>query len=427
MANQLDRHDISDELYVYLQDNSKRWYARIKVAGKWYSKTTKQKEKEKAIAMAYRLQMELEILSEKNQLVKSKRFRDVAEKAIASMQQAIDDGVGKQIYRNYIQVLNKYHIPFFDRIYVTSIDITKLKEFNTWRIAQMKRVPAKSTLLNHNAAMQMVFKEAIENKWMLANQVPDLNTSEGEAPQRRAHFTPQEYEQVMDSLYDMMENSHKEVTRHIRQLTEDYAEFVIYTGMRPGSELDNLTWGDLHIERHGDKATFHISVRKGKTTLYTGTREIVCKKALEMTVRHMVNRFPNRKASDKLFTLPDGSTTSRIGRSFAEAVKKAGLEKSPSGNRTLYSLRHSYITWELIAQTVPIEVLARQCGTSTEMIERHYSHVIPRMYTKELSGVDLPAKEEIEKKWTKHKQAIGDKWVETYKTWEANYKQRGCI
>ena len=232
----------------------------------------------------------------------------------------------------------------------------------------------------------------------------------------------------MNTLYEMQENSRKEVTRQIRELADDYAEFVINTGIRPGTELDSLEWRDIHIERHGDKATFFISVRKGKTTLYTGTREVVCKKALQQTIRSMAKRFPNRQASDKLFRLYDGSTTNEISKTFSKAVKKAGLQKSPVGNRTLYSLRHSYITWELVAQTVPVDVLARQCGTSTDMIERHYSHVIPRMYTQELSGVELPEKKEIEKKWKSGvRKKIDARWAKTYEEWEANYKRRGCI
>ena len=175
MTKQIERYDISDELYVYLQDKSRRWYARIKVNGKWHSKATKKKEKEQAIAMAHRLQIEYQLLAEKNLLVRSKRFKDVAEQAISKMHENLDKGTGKVIYQDYIQILRKYHIPFFDRIYITSIDLEKLKEFNSWRVEVFKRMPAKSTLLNHNAAMQMVFKEAVEHKWMLAAQVPAIN------------------------------------------------------------------------------------------------------------------------------------------------------------------------------------------------------------------------------------------------------------
>jgi len=226
---------------------------------------------------------------------------------------------------------------------------------------------------------------------MLTSQIPAL-AADGANMVRRAAFTPAEYERILEKLFEMEENSRKEVTKQIRELTQDYAEFVINTGMRPGTELDNLTWGDLHIERHEDQATFYISVRKGKTTLHTGTREVFCKRSLQRTIWRMTERFPNRQAKDPLFRLPDGSETKEISRTFNAALKELGLDESPHGKRTLYSLRHSFITWELVAQKVTIDVLARQCGTSIEMIERHYSHLKVIQAVEQLSGAETRKK-----------------------------------
>ncbi|EHR40302.1 tyrosine-type recombinase/integrase [Alishewanella jeotgali] len=425
MSVQLERHDVTTGLYIFLQNNSKRWYARFVIDGKWYCKATKEEDKEKAIAKAHRIFVEHQIRFETNTLTTSKRFKDVAEKAIATMKHDMERGAGKVIYEDYIGCLNRYHIPFFDRTFITSIDVDALRAFDKWREEKMKRKPARSTLLTHNAALQLVFKEAVENKWMLASQIPAL-AADGANMVRRAAFTPAEYERILEKLFEMEENSRKEVTKQIRELTQDYAEFVINTGMRPGTELDNLTWGDLHIERHEDQATFYISVRKGKTTLHTGTREVVCKRSLQRTIWRMTERFPNRQAKDLLFRLPDGSETKEISRTFNAALKELGLDESPHGKRTLYSLRHSFITWELVAQKVTIDVLARQCGTSIEMIERHYSHVIPRMFSQQLSGVVIPDKKEIEKKW-EHQESLIKLWKERFIQWEKSYKRKGCI
>jgi hypothetical protein len=49
MTIQIERHDIQDGLYVYLQDNSERWYCRFVLYRKWYSKATKEKDLHKAI------------------------------------------------------------------------------------------------------------------------------------------------------------------------------------------------------------------------------------------------------------------------------------------------------------------------------------------------------------------------------------------
>ena len=100
------------------------------------------------------------------------------------------------------------------------------------------------------------------------------------------------------------------------------------------------------------------------------------------------------------------------------------LKDSPDGARTLYSLRHSYITWQLLRRDLRIDILAKQCGTSTAMIEQHYSHVVPSMFEEELSGVKFEKKE----KKVRHinKKSL-DKQIEKYKGWEAEYKKRGCI
>lgn len=427
MSKQVERHDISDELYIYLQDNSERWYARTKVAGKWHARATKQKEKEKAIGMAYRIQMEFQFMADRNLLVSSKRFRDVAEKAISAMEESLDNETAPLNYKTYIQVLRKYHIPFFDRTYITSIDSEKLREFDKWRIEQFDRVPAKSTLLNHNAAMQLVFKEAVDHKWMLAAQVPSLSTKGAES-QRRAHFSPEEYNKAFDTVYQLKQNSRKEKTRQIRELLMDYIEFAVNTGIRPGTEMESLTWGDIHIDTNEHNIIFYITVTKGKTVKHTGTREVVCRDEIFSSVQELRERFPNRKPSDKLFRLADGSTTNELGKAFEKAISEAGLKSSPHGVRTLYSLRHTYITWQLMSGNVSMEVLAKQCGTSIAMIEQHYSHVTPKMYSKELSGVDLgKAKSKVKTKRTSGVKQNEARLTELFKEWQASYKQRGCI
>ena len=66
-------------------------------------------------------------------------------------------------------------------------------------------------------------------------------------------------------------------------------------------------------------------------------------------------------------------------------LRELGLETGPGGKRTLYSLRHTYISLRLLEGVSPA-VIAKQCGTSTEMIQRHYDHLTTLMHVKELVG-----------------------------------------
>ena len=55
-------------------------------------------------------------------------------------------------------------------------------------------------------------------------------------------------------------------------------------------------------------------------------------------------------------------------------------------NRTLYSFRHTYATFALLHDGTDIHTLAIQMGISIAMIERHYSHLIPRLRKEVLKG-----------------------------------------
>lgn len=59
-------------------------------------------------------------------------------------------------------------------------------------------------------------------------------------------------------------------------------------------------------------------------------------------------------------------------RDWYPALEAAGLER-----RGPYAMRHTYATFS-IAAGVDVFVLARRMGTSVEMIEKHYGHLLPR-------------------------------------------------
>jgi len=61
------------------------------------------------------------------------------------------------------------------------------------------------------------------------------------------------------------------------------------------------------------------------------------------------------------------------------------LKNSGEQNRTLYSLRHTYATQELLRKGTDIHTLSRQMGNSAAMIERHYSKLTANMAADKLA------------------------------------------
>jgi integrase len=61
------------------------------------------------------------------------------------------------------------------------------------------------------------------------------------------------------------------------------------------------------------------------------------------------------------------------------------LEKEDGQNRTLYSLRHTYATFELLRNSTDIHTLSKQMGNSAAMIEKHYSKLTATMAAERLA------------------------------------------
>jgi hypothetical protein len=125
----VEKHSVEDDLYIYHQRNSKVWLARFKIDGKWISRTTKQRDKVKAITGAIRVKAECDIKFAHGIAIQTKAFKEVAELAIAEMDNVPKDVKGYKSLADYKSILRRYHIRFFDRTHITSIGYEKLAEF----------------------------------------------------------------------------------------------------------------------------------------------------------------------------------------------------------------------------------------------------------------------------------------------------------
>ena len=79
-------------------------------------------------------------------------------------------------------------------------------------------------------------------------------------------------------------------------------------------------------------------------------------------------------------------TEEQIAAMDKRLMRDSHMLKSEDGqNRTLYSLRHTYATFELLENSTDIHTLAKQMGNSAAMIERHYSKLTATMAAEKLA------------------------------------------
>ena len=186
-------------------------------------------------------------------------------------------------------------------------------------------------------------------------------------------------------------------------LLRDYILILANTGMRHGTEAENLCW--KHISLFEDKGLKYLEM---SVTGKTGRRDIICRAGTINYLKRIQSRCPDiadmsfeqlikARLEQPVFRLPDGTASANLRQTFKIFMKDSGLLTCPrtGQDRTLYSLRHTYATFSLLNDGMDVHTLAVQMGTSILMIERHYSHLTPRLKKEMLTGkrYDTPHKD----------------------------------
>jgi integrase len=384
---------LDGDVRVLRRRNSRAWQAAFKIDGRWVRVSTKCRQLDDAKRRARELYVEYQVRQKNGLPVVSKRFVDVARLVIAEMDRQLAAGVGKASWRDYKIVLERYFIPYFGDRFVTSITYEELQQFAQWREHKMGHAPKASTLNTHNSALNRVFDEAVARGYMNRTHVPVL-INKGRDSQRRPDFRREEYRRMIRSFPSWVDAGREGKSRDMRYLLRDYVLVLANTGIRHGTEAENLRWKHIHLFEEGGLTFLEMSV-SGKT----GQRDLICRASTISHLKRIQSRCPDiagmtfeqliRAQLDvPVFRLPDGTVSKNLRQTFKLLMNHTGLLKCPrtGQDRTLYSLRHTYATFALLNDGMDVHTLAIQMGTSIGMIERHYSHLTPRLRKEVLTG-----------------------------------------
>jgi integrase len=235
---------LANQLVIYRRERSSIWQCRYKVDGVWQRASTKEREFAKAQEKAQRLMIEAEIRKRSNIPVVTRRFRDVAKLAVKRLEDKIASNQAKVSYSDYKRIIEDYLIPALGGRLITSIDAAALDHLDADRIARMGREPSNSTLLSHNAALNLVFDEAVIRNFLTEANRPMLEAN-GLKRDRRPAFDLNEIRAVLANFEDWIESAKNERSKEMRQIMRDYVEMLLDTGARPGKELMNLKWKQI--------------------------------------------------------------------------------------------------------------------------------------------------------------------------------------
>lgn len=281
-----------------------------------------------------------------------------------------------------------YALQFFGLKRIDTIKESDFTEYWEWRrLYYRKKVPTLDTLNRERTAIMPVFKFALAKGYIL--KIPDMGLRRVKS-ERRPTFTETECSHLRSAVRAWVKEGKGLATWRDRFMAQHCFIVLMTSGMRVG-ELRGVRWCDLAFDHKkqedGSTATYASAYVRGKTggrqvVFYPGTeicfRQIREQRCKELQSEHPDAVNPQPASEEVIFCHPNGQPIQNFKNSFSALLKFAGIPVMRDGKRrSIYSFRHYYATRQLSKEVNPF-LLAKQMGTSVEMLEKHYGQVMTR-------------------------------------------------
>lgn len=359
-----EKHSIlGGKVHVYQRVGSPIWQCSAYLNGKNHRVSTKEDSLARAKDFAEDWFFNLRDKKRRGELLTEKTFKIAAERFKLEYE-VLTDGERNPVWvKGHYHRVDAYLMPFLGQMGLSTINAGTVQDYRIWRLAAEdgKHIPSRSTLHHEVVTLRLVLKAAVRHGWL--QHLPDLSQpykSSGKVA-HRAWFSPDEYKRLYEATRQNMRKAKGKHYEKVAAQLHDKVLFMANTGIRP-DEANWLEYRDIEIvkDEPTGETILEIEVR--------GKRGVGYCKSTTGAVRpfqRMIDRN-QPESTDRLFPVDHKKQFNRI-------LEEEGLKIDRQGNRrTLYSLRHSYISFRLL-EGADIYQIAKNCRTSVEMIEKHYA------------------------------------------------------
>lgn len=400
------------KVLIFHRADSPNWYAQWRRNdGSQFQRGLRTADRAAAIEVARTEYMKYTFREEHGLSETTKGFGTVADVLLAELEaKRLARGEGDGKVKAYRQRIERYLKPYFGQRPIDQIRPADIEKYRDWRLAYWITGPgSKQEFLEYRRAgkairaplanrrkgngdkalgedvtLRQIFACAVKNGWLEQGRVP-LVKSRRPSDKSRPHFTPAEVDALMVSAPAWIEAAPYKRSKPIRRLTTDFITLLFATGMRP-SEAIKLTWGDVEFFRD-EEGIKNLRLWVSDDTK-TGKREVVALPGAEVVIMRMrAERTKAQVQPDQwLFTTTAGRRVTDFGRLMKAWLLFAKVRTNPRGEpRSVYSCRHTYIT-NALNRGLSTHLIAVNCGTSTDMIDKFYSKVSASLNASKLSG-----------------------------------------
>lgn len=354
---------LGGKVHVYKRPESPIWQCSAYMAGKNRRMSTKEKSLSKAKIIAEDWFLELRGKNNRGEISNETTFKQAAQRFVDEYEVITEGQRNAKYVQDHQARLRNHLIPYFGKMGLSEVTAGAVQDYRIMRMANAegKTVPSRSTMHHETVTLRMVLKSAIRRGWLTG--LPDISMpyKSSNKVSHRAWFSPEEYKKLYEATRARARAIKHKRQKYLAEQLHDKILFMANTGIRP-DEANWLEYRDIEIVE---------DIASGETILeieVRGKRGVGYCKSTTGAVRPF-ERMKERnqpEPTDRLFPIDHKKQFNRV-------LDELNLKFDRQGNRrTLYSLRHSYISFRLL-EGADIYQIAKNCRTSVEMIEKHYA------------------------------------------------------
>lgn len=382
-------------LYKRADRKRPKYMARFKVPGHkgYILRSTKTEDLQTATRLSERMYFEFESRVEEGLPVKAYTFEMLFnEWKPRYLRMSLNSDRTKRYVTEVPETIERHFLPFARNTLITLINEKFFENYIEWRSREGVTRPSGSTYHYERTVLNKILNYAVREGY-LKNQ-PTFKIPPNR-PQPRPDISLSDYRKIIRGMSKDLSNSGGIRIYRSRLYLHQYILILTNTGVRKG-EAKGIKWSDIRPVKDTDGTDTVIISVTGKT----GARMVVSNPStvgfLKRLYEYRTKEIGSPPPRDELvFCKHNGTPLGDLKKQFSRFLDSTGTLYADGQKRSIYSLRHTYITMRL-SHGAPIYFLAMNCGTSVEMIEKFYGkkRVSDPKIISQITQLSVPQKNE---------------------------------
>ena len=362
-------YQVLPNMQIYLRSDSPRYYGCLRIDGKYFRKCLHTENKSEAERKLFEWKGEMLSSVDSPLGETGNSFSAHASRLIQKEKRLPPRPSGIEQWTDTNRLLRRTNglLDYFGNRDVNTITVNDIDRF--FEQLPLNNKPLTTSYINKH---KNLLKRILDSANRTDIVYPKFR---GKKSEPRGYFNYEEYKTLLSEIKKLNGVSYTAHNGSEYLITEEMLHFVIFmvgSMLRPTvSEVYSLRYEDIEVKKLKDKEYLEFAINRKNRKMIVQTLPTSFYAFRDMKILR-----PDHKESDYLFApqYEDRRTAMRyMSNMFAQALRELGMTKGKLGEeRTLYSLRHSSLIFNLSQPNVDLLDIARRADTSMKMIQDYY-------------------------------------------------------